>query len=75
MSTIIFIPVPRDKQCSFVVLSFRQEEFEMRMQVAMLVTLTLELKAVLRGLSLKLWRLRRKVRSFGAEVAVSSVDE
>ena len=45
------------------------------MQVAILVTLTLELKAVWRGLSLKLWRLRRKVQLFGAEVAVSSVDE
>lgn len=56
-------------------LSFHQEGLDLSTQVDALVTLTSELKAVWHGLSLKVWRLKRKIQLFAAEVAVSSADE
>ena len=56
-------------------LSFHQEGLDISIQVDTLVTFMSELKAVCHGLSLKLWRLKRKVQLFVAEVAVSGVDE
>ena len=57
-------------------LSFHEEEHDISTEVDALVTFMSELKAaVWHGLSLKLRRLKRKVQSFVAEVAVSSVDE
>ena len=56
-------------------LSLRREAVEIRLQVNQLVTFMSELEAVLRGLSCKVWCLKRKVQWLLAEVTVSSVDE
>ena len=53
--------------------SFNREGLDLSIQVDSLVTIMSEMKAAWRGLPLQLWRLKRKVRSFAAEVAVSII--
>lgn len=53
--------------------SFNREGLDLSIQVDSLVTLMSEMTATWCGLSLQLWRLKRKVQSFAAKVAVSMI--